>query len=148
MTDASPYTIPEPTAEFITRPSNAAHLLTVGTLIRNLVNFADFYERATAAIDSEPVPALRMWHRNNRDAQAQDAREKFAQIVGIDTLRAYLLQCYGEELTVRSARQFLGDLMHQCRLTTQQAEALALTDATSRLIASVPPEVRAIGVKP
>jgi hypothetical protein len=109
--------------------------MTVGGLISNLTVFADFYERASAAIDgAEPV--LRPWHTGSRDANIDSMQRDFQSTVAIDRARSYVVGKYGADLTIGTARRFLGDLVRICALTVEAAEALALEAAMDMLDAA------------
>jgi hypothetical protein len=106
--------------------------MTVGALIINLTIFADFYEQASAEIDREE-PVLKPRAIGNRDANASDMQRLFRATLAIDRVRAYVLAQYGADLTIGTARRFLGDLIRRCTLTVKAAEALTLETAMDRL---------------
>jgi hypothetical protein len=131
----SPFTIPKPTFKFVEgEPAQPPphRSMTVGGLILNLTIFADFYERASADIDrAEPV--LKPWVVGNRDANADYMQREFRATVAIDRVRAFVLARYGEDLTIGTARRLLGDLIRECTLTVEAAEALPLETAMDRI---------------
>jgi hypothetical protein len=136
----SPFTVPQPTNQFEGAASEPrpAHSMTVGGLIRNLTAFADFHEGTSAAIHgAEPV--MKPWHTGNRDAIIDWKQREFRSAVAIDRVRAYALVKYGADLTIRTARQFLGDLIRTRGLTVEAAEALTLEAAMGLLDAAEPP---------
>jgi hypothetical protein len=137
----SPFTIPEPAYKFVQGPAaqaRPAQSMTVGGLIHNLTVFADFYERASAAIDrAEPFEKPR--HFGAREAQADMMQRDFRATVAIDRVRDYVLGSYGAELTIGTARRLLGDLVRRCGLTVNAAEGLTLEAAMDRLEADGAP---------
>jgi len=125
----------EPTVEFDEPPSpEVAPLrpMTVGSLITKLTTFADFYEQATALIDSADVfdapHAL-----GSRGVSAEQIRQTFRATCDIDRVRGYVLGSYGDELTIGTARRVLGDLIRRHRLTPTAAETLTLGAAMDLL---------------
>jgi hypothetical protein len=129
----SPFTVPEPTRQFEGAASapRPAHSMTVDRLIRNLIAFADFYEGASAAIDGA-APAMKFWYAGHRDTVIDSMQRELRSPVAIDRLRAYVLGKYGTDLTMRTARQFLGDLIRTRGLTVEAAAALTLNDGHSQ----------------
>jgi hypothetical protein len=131
----SPFTIPEPAFKIVEGPAaqpRPARSMTVGNLIYNLTIFADFYERASAAIDrAEPLEKPR--HFAAREAQADAMQRDFRATVAIDRVRAYVLGNHGAELTIGTARRLLGDLVRRCGLTVNAAEEMTLEAAIDRL---------------
>jgi len=109
--------------------------VTVGSLIRDLTAFADFYEAGSADMirsgPSEKPSAL-----GDCDSNADYVQRVFRATVAIDRVRAYVLARFGAELTIVSARRLLGDLIQRCALTVNAAEALPLEAAMDRLEAA------------
>jgi len=72
----------------------------------------------------------------------------------IDRVRAYVLSRYGHELTLRTARRVLGDLLADIAMPLANAEALSLGDAMDRLTSPTvatpvaPPSVTSTAVTP
>jgi hypothetical protein len=131
----SPFTIPEPTFKFAEGPPSEPpppRQMTVDGLIRNLIGFADFYEQATAAIETAAV-FEKPHQRGGRDAYADYYQRCFRATPGIDRVRAYVLSRYGDELTIGTARRVLGDLIRIHRLLVEAAGALTLEAAMDRL---------------
>jgi len=109
--------------------------MTVEGLISNLTNFADFYEQASA--DIEHAELFQKLHaRGTRDANADYYQREFWATTGIERVRAYVLAQYGEELTIRTARHVLGDLIRVHKLSVQTAGGLHLEAAMDRLEAN------------
>jgi hypothetical protein len=109
--------------------------MTVGGLIHNLIVFADFYERASADIERKEG-VTKPWYIGNRDANTDVMQRDFRATVAIDRVRAYVLANYGADLTIGTARRFLGDLIRECSLTVKAAEDLPLEDAMEKLDAA------------
>ena len=131
----SPFTVPQladksgegPPSE--QRPSRS---MTVGGLIHELIVFADFYEGAGADID-RAEDFVKPWCIGNRDANADLMQRDFRATEAIDRVRTYVLSKYSAELTIGTARRFLGDLIQTCSLSVGAAEALPLEAAMDRL---------------
>jgi hypothetical protein len=131
----SPFTIPEPGMKFVEGPAvepREPQSVTLDTLLRHLTNFADFYERATAAIEQAgPFEKRSEWA--NREVHADAMQRDFRACVGIDRARGYCLSHYGAELTITTANRLLGDLIRRFALTRDEAAGLFLADAMDRL---------------
>ncbi len=112
--------------------------MSVEGLIHNLTGFADFYEQASADID-RAQPFEKPHHRGGRDANADYYQRCFRATPGIDRVRAYVLSCYGEELTIGAARRVLGDLIRVHKLSVEEAGKLSLEAAMDRLEATNAP---------
>src|SRR5262245_14123446 len=117
----SPFTVPQPKFQFAegepAKPRRSRSM-SVGNLVNNLTVFADFYERASAEIDrAEPI--LKPYHVSNRDANTDSMQKDFRATVAIDRVREYVLKEYGQDLTIGTARQVLGDLIRKCGLTAE-----------------------------
>lgn len=137
---ASPFTIPTPKMKFAEGPGAEPvepFTVTVGKLIQELVEFADYYEGMTAqSARAAPYHATHLL--GARDANSAFDQIRFRTIIGIDRLRAYIYSHFpGEELTIGTARRFLGDLIRTCRLSFSGAESLELVDALDRIEAAV-----------
>lgn len=140
----SPFTIPEPTFKFAEGPPSEPpppRPMTVEGLIHNLTVFADSYEQASADIE-RAQPFEKPHLRGGRDANADYYQRCFRATPGIDRLRAYVLSRYGEELTIGTARRFLGDLIRVHKLSVEVAGALSLEAAMDRLDAEAAPDER------
>ena len=134
----SPFTMSEPTnvfSEELSSEPSPILTMTVGSLITELTAFADFYEQATAAIESAGDHVDR-WYRCYRDANADVTRRNFKAARDIDRVRGYVLSRYGVQLTIGTACRLLGDLLHDPALSCADAEALTLRDAMDRLTAA------------
>jgi hypothetical protein len=131
----SPFTIPQPAFQFESAATEErpARSMTVGGMIHNLNVFADYYERATEDINSKSNPFDKRYFAAGRDANVDTMQRDFKSAIAIDRVRAYILGKYGAELTIGTARRFLGNLIRTCNLTTEAAEALTLEEAMDRL---------------
>jgi hypothetical protein len=134
----SPFTIPEPSVRFAEGPPSEEPPLrstSVAGLIHNLTVFADFYLRATTAIENA-APVMKPWHVGNRDANAEVMQRQIRRTVAIDRVRAYVFSHFGEELTIGTARRFLGDLIRVRGLQIETAENMLLEEAIELLAPS------------
>jgi hypothetical protein len=138
----SPFTIPEPALKFAHGPPAEPippQSMTVGGLIINLTIFADFYERASADIESaEAFEKPRAM--GNRDVYADDMQRQFRTTNAIDRVRTHVLSQYGADLTIGTAGRLLGDLIRRCKLSVKAAEAMTLEIAMDRLESAVEEE--------
>lgn len=106
--------------------------LTLGMVIHNLTEFANFYEQLTRAIDfADQFSQIRL--RGERDANTDIVQRNFKAVVGMDKLRAHCFANYGKELTINTARQFLGEVIRVCGLSLEKADSLKLQDALAKL---------------
>lgn len=132
----SPFTVPLPEHHLTPCPESDPPppllTMTVGHLIQNLEKFANYCERA--APDIGRVGA-QIWAHQTRERQDRvfDMVCQFRGTEAMDRVRSHVLAEYGEELTVRTARRFLGDLIRRHRLSADAAEALSLGEAMDRL---------------
>jgi hypothetical protein len=134
----SPFTIPEPQFQFegTANEQRPARKMTVGGMIHKLNVFADYYERATDDVNSKSSPFDKHYFAAGRDANADSMSREFRSAIAIDRIRAHVLGKFGAELTIGTARRFLGDLIRTCNLTTEAAEGLKLEEAMDRLDAA------------
>ena len=131
----SPFTIPKPEYVFSEGPLSLPlpfRPMPVELLIAKLLEFAESYELATDQIQTAPNFEKR-YAAADRDCNAEYLQRVFRAVLGIDRVRTYVLSQYGEELTIISARRFLGDLIRLHKLTVAQAGALLLDEAMDRL---------------
>jgi hypothetical protein len=131
----SPFTIPEPAVKFAHGPPaepKQPRSMTVEGLIRNLTVFADFYEQASAGINSTD-PMMQPFAIGTRDANADDMQRQFRVTPAIDRVRAYVLAQFGADLTIGTAQRLLGDLIRRSGLAVKAAEVLTLEVAMDRL---------------
>ena len=131
----SPFTIPKPEYVFSEGPPSLPlplRPMSVEDLIAKLLEFAESYELATDQIQAAPNFEKR-YAVADRDCNAEYLQRVFRAVLGIDRVRTYVLSQYGEELTIASARRFLGDLIRVRKLTVAQAGALSLEEAMDRL---------------
>jgi hypothetical protein len=112
--------------------------MTVGSLIYNLIAFADYYEQSSAAIACDDG-TLRRLQIGQRDANADSMQRDFRATVAIDRVRAYVLGNYGADLTIGTSRRLLGDLVRRYGLTVSAAEEMTLEAAMDRLEANAAP---------
>ncbi len=131
----SPFTVLEPAMKFIEEPKaegRALRDMTIDDLIHNLALFADFYERASAAIErAEPIE--KPWQFANREAHTHELIAQFRECRDIDRVRAYAYAQYSSDLTLTAAHRFKADVIRQGKLSVAHAGALLLTAALDLL---------------
>ena len=106
----SPFTIPTPSIRFAEgEPAQPPpREMAVEHLIHNLTTSADFYERATAAVEAAR-PSAKPYQTGHRDANAESMQRCFRATPGVERVRADVPAHSGEERTVGTARRVLGD---------------------------------------
>lgn len=137
----SPFTISNPEFHFVGAPTPGANgerlTWTVGELLTNLRDFANFYLQCTHEMQAGPYHERRHAY-GTREANASADQITFNAVNGMDQVRTWISERFGDELTVGTANRFVAELLRSSNgeLTRSQADKIELSDAVARVLAA------------